>query len=107
MRGLTDRLKKGRVALAVLGLVTALGGSLAVMPAAQARDHDYDRRDWRHERWERERWARIQEERARERWRWEHRFDRPAYYYGPSYYAPPPAYSYGQPSVGFGFTIRN
>ncbi len=104
MRGFTERLKKGRLALAALGVFAAMTGTAAMTTAAQAYDHGYyDRHDAR---WERDR--RMEEERARE-WRlhhydWRYRYGAPAYY-APSYYVPPPVY-YGEPRVGFGVTIR-
>ena len=121
MRGFTERLRKGRLALAVIGVVAAVTGTAAFTTVAQARDHGRNERNWdrhdrrdhhgrwnHHGRWERERWHRIQEARARE-WRrynyWHDDYGR-RLYYAPSYYAPP-AYYYDQPSVSFGLSFRN
>ncbi len=118
MRGFTERLKKGRLALAVFGVVAALTGTVGFTDTAQARDHygrDYrDHRGRPDYRWERDR--RLYEMRMRD-WRrynyWRDDYGR-RFYYAPTYYAPPPVYYappprgyYAEPGVSFGLSFRN
>ncbi|TAL01300.1 MAG: hypothetical protein EPO08_10770 [Rhodospirillaceae bacterium] len=104
MRGFMSYLKTGRVALAALGLLTAVAATTTVAAPARADwddhrgyDRGYDRDDhWRHERWEQERREQEWREHA---WRARH-----TYYPAYGYYAP--AYVYPQPGISFGFVFH-
>jgi hypothetical protein len=112
MRGFSW-LKKGRVALAAVGLATGLAGMTLAAGGASADDHGwrggherhFDRGDhWRgdHGRWDHGHYYRGD-------WGWGYPgyYAPRAYYVPDAYYPPPPAYYYGPaPGLSLGFNFR-